>query len=158
MGWSLSVLREGWETECYYSGRGERRTITTQEGVGGGCNSKHYWLMELLLDLTNYFNCFFRLNFVCLNFSAEPRRFLFFCHAKAKLSRKHWTLIFIENIAFTILHCWVMRAPFESTCAPSVASRFPLCIHYVITKFIYLSFVINLIRRDHGISGPYPLT
>ena len=51
-----------------------------------------------------------------------------------------------------------MRAPFESTCAPSVASRFPLCIQYVITKFIYLSFVIDLIRRDHGISGPYPLT
>ena len=26
---------------CYYSGRGERRTITTQGGVGG-CNNKHY--------------------------------------------------------------------------------------------------------------------
>ena len=24
-----------------------------------GCNSKHYWLMELLLDRTNYFNRFF---------------------------------------------------------------------------------------------------
>ena len=22
---------------------GERRTITTQEGVGGGCYRKHYW-------------------------------------------------------------------------------------------------------------------
>ena len=30
-----------------------------QGGVGGGCNSKHYWLMELLLDSTNYFNWFF---------------------------------------------------------------------------------------------------
>ena len=59
MGCSLLVLREGWEAECYYSGRGERRTITTQGGVGGGCNSKHYWLMELLLDRTNYFNRFF---------------------------------------------------------------------------------------------------
>ena len=29
----------------------------------------------------------------------------FFCHAKAKLPRKQWTLIFIENIAFTIIHC-----------------------------------------------------
>ena len=28
-------------------------------GVEGGCNSKHYWLMELLLDRTNYFNWFF---------------------------------------------------------------------------------------------------
>ena len=43
MGLSLSVLREGGETECYFPGRGERRTITTQGGVGGGCNSKHYW-------------------------------------------------------------------------------------------------------------------
>ena len=47
VGYSLSVLREGWEAECYYSGRGVRRTITTQGGVGGGCNGKHYWLMEL---------------------------------------------------------------------------------------------------------------
>ena len=37
----------------------ERRTIITQGGVGSGCNSKHYWLMELLLDRTNYFNWFF---------------------------------------------------------------------------------------------------
>ena len=51
-----------------------------------------------------------------------------------------------------------MCAPFESTWAPSVASRFTLCIQYVITKFIYLSFVIDLIKRDHGISGPQPLT
>ena len=53
------VLRAGWEAECYYSGKGERRTITTQGRVGGGCNSKRYWLMELLLDRTNYFNRFF---------------------------------------------------------------------------------------------------
>ena len=59
MGWSLSVLREGWEAECYYSGRGERRTITTQRVIGGGCNGKHYWSIELLLDRTNYFNRFF---------------------------------------------------------------------------------------------------
>ena len=43
VGCSLSVLREGWEAGCYYPGRGDRRTITTQEGVGGGCNSKHFW-------------------------------------------------------------------------------------------------------------------
>ena len=27
--------------ECYYLGRGVRRTITTQIGVVGGCNRKH---------------------------------------------------------------------------------------------------------------------
>ena len=46
----------GWEVECYYSGRGVRRTITTLGGVGGSCNRKHYWLMELLLDRTHNFN------------------------------------------------------------------------------------------------------
>ena len=35
-----------------------RRIITTQGGVGGGCNRKH-WLMEVLLDRTNNFNWFF---------------------------------------------------------------------------------------------------
>ena len=44
--------------------------------------------------------------------------------------------------------------PFESTCALAVASSFPLCTQYVITKFIYLPFDIALIRRDHGISDP----
>ena len=43
VGRSLSVLREGWEKECYYPGRGERRTITRQGRVGGGCYRKHYW-------------------------------------------------------------------------------------------------------------------
>ena len=59
VGCSLLVLREGWEAECYYSGRGERRTIARQGEVGGGCNSKHYLLMELLLDRTNYLHRFF---------------------------------------------------------------------------------------------------
>ena len=30
-----------------------------QGGVGRGCNSKNYLLMELFLDLRNYFNRFF---------------------------------------------------------------------------------------------------
>ena len=61
VGYSLSVLREGWEAECYYSGRGERRTISNSDyaaRVGGGCNNEHYWLMELSLDRKNYFNWF----------------------------------------------------------------------------------------------------
>ena len=57
-----------------------RRNITTQGGVGGGCNSKHYWL-ELLIDRSNNFNWFFDWVFVCQNFSAGTR--LHFCHAKA---------------------------------------------------------------------------
>ena len=59
VGCSLLVLREGWKAECYYSGRGERRTIARQGEVGGGCYSKHYLLMKLLLDPTNYLYRFF---------------------------------------------------------------------------------------------------
>ena len=73
VGWSLWVLREGWETECYYPGRGERRTITTQGGVGSGCNSKHYW-----------FNWFFDWIFACLNFSAGPWRFFIFSSCESE--------------------------------------------------------------------------
>ena len=43
--------------------------------------------------------------------------------------------------------------PFESTCVPSVASRFPLCIQYVITKFIYLPFVIHLVICEINLIG-----
>ena len=43
MGCSLLEPREGWEVECYYSGRGKRRNVTTQRGVRGGCSGKHYW-------------------------------------------------------------------------------------------------------------------
>ena len=32
VGCSLSVLREGWEAECYYPWRGERRTILHRKG------------------------------------------------------------------------------------------------------------------------------
>ena len=35
-------------------------------------------VMELLLDRTHYFNCFFDCLFVCQNFSAGPRRFFIF--------------------------------------------------------------------------------
>ena len=68
VGCSLLVLREGWEAECYYSGRGERRTIARQWGVRGGCKSKHYLLMELLLDRTNYLHRFFDWLFECSSF------------------------------------------------------------------------------------------
>ena len=82
------VLREGWDAVyqywgrggrwCYYLGRGEKGTITTRGGAGGGCNGKHFWLMELLLDRTNYFNRFFDRLCICQKFCAEPRRFFIF--------------------------------------------------------------------------------
>ena len=60
---------------------GDRRTITTQGRVGGGCYRKHYW-----------FNWFFDWIFVCLNISAGPRRFFIFsvmrkrnCHVNTGL-------------------------------------------------------------------------
>ena len=60
---SLLVLREEWKAECHYSGRGERRTIARQGGVGGGCKSKHYLLMELLLNHKFIFIGFFLMTF-----------------------------------------------------------------------------------------------
>ena len=67
-----------------------------REGVGGGCKSKHYLLMELLLDHKFIFIGFFFTDFLNV---------LHFCrHAKVKLPRKHWTSISIENIAFKILY------------------------------------------------------
>ena len=91
----LLVLREEWKAECHYSGRGERRTIARQGGVGGGCKSKHYLLMELLLNH----------KFIFIGFFLMTLNVLHFCrHAKAKLPRKHWTSISIENIAFKILY------------------------------------------------------
>ena len=68
-----SLAELGWEAECYYSGRGERRTITTQGGVGGGCDSKHCWLMELLLDPTTISLASSTNFFLCQNISAGPR-------------------------------------------------------------------------------------
>ena len=59
--------------------------------------------MELLLDRTNYFNRFLN-DFLYDKILALGRGVSsFFCHAKAKLPSKHWTLIFTENIVFTIL-------------------------------------------------------
>ena len=91
MGGNLLALREGWEAEFYYSGRGVRRTITTQGGVGGGCNSKHYWLMELLLDRTNNFNLYVKILALGRGVSS------FFCHAKAKLPRNTGLLRFADG-------------------------------------------------------------
>ena len=45
-----SEVREGWEADCYYLGRGGRWAISMQGGVWGGCISKCYWLMDFLLD------------------------------------------------------------------------------------------------------------
>ena len=77
VGCSISVLREGWEVVLLLREGWEREkgTITTRGGAGGACNGKHFWLMELLLDRTNYFNRFFnRLQKFC----AGPQRFFIF--------------------------------------------------------------------------------
>ena len=89
-----SLAELGWEAECYYSGRGERRTITKQGGVGGGCDSKHCWLMELLLDPTTISLGSSTNFFLCQNISAGPRLFFLFfvmrkrnCHVNTGLLR-----------------------------------------------------------------------
>ena len=53
VGYSLSVLREGWEPDCCYSGRGERRTISTQGTVGGGCICKctDWWSFHWIIQI-----------------------------------------------------------------------------------------------------------
>ena len=50
----------------------------------GGCNSKHYWLMELLLDRTNYFNRFFD-DFLYVKISGPRRFFILFSCEKGKV-------------------------------------------------------------------------
>ena len=92
-----SLAELGWEAECYYSGRGERRTITKQGGMGGGCDSKHCWLMELLLDPTTISLGSSTNFFLCQNISAGPRCFFLFLSCKAKLPRKHWTSTFCRR-------------------------------------------------------------
>ena len=106
--------------------------------------------MEFLLDHTNFFERFFDWLFLCQNFWAG----LFFCHANAKLPPKHWTSVVIENMSHA--------CAFKSTCSSakwhspvitnhlSVASRFPLCRQYTITKFIYLPLVVDFIRRQRS--------
>ena len=42
-----------YETDFYHSGRGGRRTINTHGGVGCGCSSNCFLLMEFLPDHTS---------------------------------------------------------------------------------------------------------
>ena len=160
---SLSVLREGWEADCCYSGRGGRRTISTQGGMGGGYRSKCNWLMEFLLDHTNFLGGFSTEYFLCQTFWAGLLRWTFLLSCECESATQ--TLDFNCNwkygqFPFLILQCWVMRVFVKSTCSSvkwnllvitnhlSVASRFPLCGQYIITKFIHLPFVIDFIRRQ----------
>ena len=66
---SLSVLRRGERQTCYW-GRSGGRTISTQEGVRGGCISKCYWLIEFLVNHKNSFEWFFHWLFLCQKFCA----------------------------------------------------------------------------------------
>ena len=106
------VLREGWEADCCYWGRGAGRTSRTQVVLGICCVSKCCRLMEFSLDYTNYCVRFFDWLFLCQIFALGLSASLFFCQANAKLAPKHWTIIVIENshqFLFLILYCWVMR-------------------------------------------------
>ena len=69
-------------------------------------STAHRLLSDRLLCWKEPFEPFY---FFLDHFCAGPQRFLFFRHANAKLPPQHWTLIVVENIAFTILHFWVMR-------------------------------------------------
>ena len=51
--------------------------------MGGGCNSKRYWLMELLLNHTNYINRFFDLLFYAKVLAQGRGVSPFFCYANA---------------------------------------------------------------------------
>ena len=44
---------------CVITQGGVRDELLPRSEVGGGCDSQHYWLMELLLDRTNYVNWLF---------------------------------------------------------------------------------------------------
>ena len=60
VGCSLLVLGAGWEVVlCVITQGGVRDELLPRSEVGGGCDSQHYWLMELLLDRTNYVNWLF---------------------------------------------------------------------------------------------------
>ena len=164
VGCSLSVLREGWDAVYQYWGRAGRHSHITQGGVRDGLWLRRKgWEVVVTVNTTCQWSFYSIIHIILIDFSTDffKPKFLrwaavflpFFCHANAKLPLKHWTLIVIEYIASTILHCWVMRLAFEQNCAPSVSSRFLLCIQYIITKFFCLTFVIDLSRRDHGIFG-----
>ena len=79
VGCSLLVLREGWKAECYYSGRGERRTIAGQER----------WEVDVIVNTTCYCS-FYSIVQIIFGFSTDFLNVLHFCrHTKAKLPRKH---------------------------------------------------------------------
>ena len=168
VGYTLSVLREGWEPDCCYSGRSGRRTISTQGAVGGGCIYKCYWLMQFSLDHSKCLSGSSTDYFYVKMFLAGllPWAVLLSCEretATRTLDFIDWTSYWkYGQLSSLILHCWVMRVPFESACfsakwhSPvvtyhlSVASRFPLCGQYIITKFISLPLAIDFIRQKRS--------
>ena len=68
----------------------QRRSMTTQGEVGGGCNSKRCWLTELLLDLTNYFTeSVFRLTFLMPKFLRWAAAFFIFFFFVMRMQNCH---------------------------------------------------------------------
>ena len=99
VGCSQSVLREGWEVDCYYFGRGGRRTIS---------RSRCYWLMEYLLDHTTFFSGFSTDYFNVKIFELGWYAGLGFCHTNAKQYRntrlqlllKIWPILVFDPFPF----------------------------------------------------------
>ena len=157
MGCSLLVLREGLESDCCYWGRNERRTISMQGGVGGGCISEYYWLIEFLLDhMSNFLRWA-----VAFLFSFFFFVFFFFFHANVKQPLKPWTIIVLEDIANSCFRSSTVksRACLLSRLVPVLNDTHSLsriihqllhvsllCKQYILTVFIYLPLVIDLVR------------
>ena len=122
------------------------------------------WVNYGPLDPWNIFCTIFSTEyFLCQTFWAGLLRWTFLLSCECESATQ--TLDFNCNwkygqFPFLILQCWVMRVFVKSTCSSvkwnslvitnhlSVASRFPLCGQYIITKFIHLPFVIDFIRRQ----------
>ena len=76
VGYSLSVLREGWEAECYYSGR------DCSEGWVVIVNTTGRWSFYSIVQITSI--GFSTELFVIQNFCAGPQRFFSFLSCESE--------------------------------------------------------------------------
>ena len=148
LGFSLSVLMEGWGTVLSVR-EGWERTITTQGGVGGGRNSKRYWLKELSLDLQIIWMGLLT-DAKTFALSRDVSSFFWHVNRKCHLNTRLKLLLKISRLRSSTVELWVWLL----SRLVHHLSYFTFPFVYVITKFIHLFFVIDLIRRKHGISGP----
>ena len=140
MGCSLSVYWGRAGRQCYYSGRGERRTMTTQGGVGGGCNRKRYWLMERLLDHTNYLNRFFDWPFLMPKFLrwAENSRLF-------KIVLSSWTMRVKSKSELVIF--WTLREHWKREQNRNSKQEIPW-LHGQDVPRTYYFFTVGLVKTN----------